>query len=294
MNSALPLKRTIRDLWLFGVQALRNFPLASLEARLLLQKALQVDEKAFFLEIDAPVSVASARRYESLVRKRLARYPLALLIGEKEFWSLPLRVRKGVFIPRPETECLVELALGLPWPANGIAVDIGTGCGAIALALAKERPAATIVATDISSRAIGLAQVNAARLGVANIILRKGSLFSPLITLGLEGCCDLIVSNPPYVAADDWPALPPEIKLTEPRRALVAGDSGLKFIFKLVEGAGQFLKPGSYLVIEIGFGQRERIEAFLAKRPGIEWFFRNDLSGITRVLAVRFSPGLKP
>lgn len=288
------MKKTLRDLWRQGAETLKNFPLASLEARLLLQKALGHDEKAFFLEIDAPVSVAGRRRYESLLKRRLERYPLALLREEKEFWSLPLRVKKGVFIPRPETESLVELALEISWPGNGIAVDIGTGCGAIGLALAWERPAATIVATDISSRAISLARENAARLGIRNFILRKGSLFSPLINLGLEGQCDLIVSNPPYVAAGDWPALPPEIKLVEPRQALVAGRSGLEFIFKLVRGAGRFLRPGGYLLLEIGFGQRERVEAFLLKQPGVEWFWRNDLSGITRVLAVRFASGLKP
>ncbi|MGQ9578800.1 MAG: peptide chain release factor N(5)-glutamine methyltransferase [Candidatus Aminicenantales bacterium] len=287
------MKKTVRDLWRQGVETLKNFPLASLEARLLLQKAIGHDEKAFFLEIDAPVSVACRRRYESLLKRRLARYPLALLMEEKEFWSLTLRVKKGVFIPRPETESLVELALEISWPRNGIAVDIGTGCGAIALALARERPAATIVATDISARAISLARENALRLGISNFILRKGSLFSPLISMGLEGRCDLIVSNPPYVAVGDWPDLPPETKLFEPRQALVAGRLGLEFIFKLVRGAGRFLRPGGYLILEIGFGQRERIEAFLLRKPGVEWFWRNDLSGITRVLAVRFASGLK-
>lgn len=243
--------------------------------------------------MDFPVSASARRRYESLLRKRVASYPLAILTGQKEFWSLPLRVKKGVFIPRPETECLVELALELPWPGDGIAVDIGTGCGAIAMALAKERPKATIVASDISAKAVALARENAERLGLKNIIFREGHLFSPLISLGLEGRCDLIISNPPYVALKDWPALPPGIRLAEPRRALLAGPSGLEFIFKLVRGADRFLKPGGYLLMEIGFGQREKVEAFLLTRKRWQWFWRPDLSGIPRVVGIRFDPNSK-
>ncbi len=280
---------TVRRLWQQGSQKLKKFPLAGLEARLLLQKALGIDEKEFILGLEERVSPSQQKHFTRLLRQRLTGCPLALILGEKEFWSLPLRVKKGVFLPRPETETLVELALGLPWPENGLVVDLGTGCGAIACALARERPKATIVATDISKRAIRLAQENAARLKIRNIIFVHGTFFLPLQARRLEGKCDLIVSNPPYVMADDWAFLSPAIRLFEPRRALVAGKTGLEAIRRLAKEAPAFLRPGGYLLLEIGEGQLDSVLEVLKRSGWDEVSWKEDLAHTPRVVAARWS-----
>jgi release factor glutamine methyltransferase len=291
VRGVLPLTR--RELWLYGRDLLSTLSQPALEARLLLQKAAGIDEKEFFLSLDQPVEEALVRRYEYFLRRRLKGWPLALVVGEKEFWSLPFKLQKGVFIPRPETECLVELALKLPWPEDGIAVDIGTGCGAIACSLAKERPASTVVATDISRRALALAQKNASRLGLKNIIFRLGSFFSPLAQLDLTGRCDLIVSNPPYVAEEEWPRLPEGIRLFEPKRGLVAGPTGLEFIFRLIRDAPQFLRPGGYLIFEIGFDQLAKVLSVGNKKLWREITWEKDLAGIPRVMAWQLHPDFR-
>jgi len=218
---------------------------------------------------------------------------MALITGQKEFWSLPLKVERGVFIPRPETEVLVELVLKLPWKKDGLVADIGTGCGAIACALARERPEARIMATDISRRALRLARENASCLNLKNINFMLGSLFKALEPLGPENKFDLIVSNPPYVAEGQWSSLPADIRNYESKRALVAGPTGLEFIFQLIQGAPAFLRPGGFLAFEFGLGQLEPILAFLEDRGWQEVIWEKDLAGIPRALAARLKPDSK-
>lgn len=279
----------IKNLWKQGYQELQFSPRPDLEARLLLEKAASWTTKELILNLNTPCHEKVRRRYKQLIEKRKRGYPLALLLGRKEFWSMSFKVKRGVFIPRPETETLVELALTLPWPENGLVVDLGTGCGAIACALAKERPKAKIIATDISRRAIRLAQENADRFKLTNIIFLIGSLFQGLQSLHLEKKIDLIVSNPPYVAEAEWPNLPQDIRDYEPKRALVAGTSGLEFITKLIKEAPLYLRPGGFLAFEFGFGQLEPILNLLKNQHWQQIIWKEDLAGLPRVIAARWT-----
>ncbi|MCX7973153.1 MAG: peptide chain release factor N(5)-glutamine methyltransferase [Candidatus Aminicenantes bacterium] len=280
--------KTIRDLWKQGYEELKFFSRPDLEVRLLLEKAACWDLKDIFLHLNDPCPSDLARRFKRLCLQRKKGYPLALLLGWKEFWSMPFRIKKGVFIPRPETETLVELALQLPWPENGLVADIGTGCGTIACAIAKERPKAKIIATDISRRAIRLAQENARHLHLKNIAFFSGSLFNCLSSHGLGKEFDLIISNPPYVAESEWSSLSLAVRNYEPKRALVAGPTGLEYIFKLIEGAPFFLRPGGFLAFEFGFGQLEAILTFLKKQGWREIQWKEDLAAVPRALAARW------
>lgn len=287
------LTKKIRDLWREGCLELQFCSRPDLEARLLLEKAASWETKDMVINFDLPCPADITRRYKSLLKKRKKGCPLALIIGEKEFWSLPFKLEKGVFIPRPETEVLIELVLKLPWSENGLVADIGTGCGPIACALARERPEAKIIAIDISRRALRLARENADRLGLRNIRFVSGSFFKPLNELGLQNKLDLIISNPPYVAANQWSSLPTEIREFEPKKALVAGHSGLEFILRLIKEAPAFLRPGGFLAFEFGLGQLDPILAFLKSQGWQEIYWEVDLAGIPRAVAARFKPDFK-
>jgi release factor glutamine methyltransferase len=166
--------------------------------------------------------------------------------------------------------------------------DIGTGCGNIAIALAKELPAAQIVATDVSKTALKVARMNARKLGTSRVIFPQGSLFTPLERFKLREKCDFIVSNPPYISQDEWEMLQPEVRDFEPKRALVAGKTGLEFIRKLIKGAPRYLKPGGYLVFEIGFGQKDEVICILNSSnhwTSVQCF--DDLSAIPRVVVAQ-------
>lgn len=219
-----------------------------------------------------------------MISKRLQGSPVPYLIGKKEFWSISFKVSPGVMIPRPETELIIEKVLELASRQDVIIVDIGTGCGNIAVSLAKELPKAKIVATDISQRALKLASMNASRQSISSINFVQGSLFSALKRLRLRGKCDFIVSNPPYVSRKEWTRLPREIRDYEPMRALVAGKTGLEIIQKLALEAPYYLRPGGSLIFEIGYFQKDEVKSLLASNPS--WkdigFFK-DLSGNWRV-----------
>jgi release factor glutamine methyltransferase len=166
--------------------------------------------------------------------------------------------------------------------------DIGTGSGNIAISLARELPDAQIVASDISKTALKVARMNAQNLRVSNVTFAQGSLFTPLDRFKLQGKCDFIVSNPPYVAQKDWETVQPEVRDFEPKRALVAGKTGLEFIQKLVKGAPAYLKPGGYLVFEIGYGQEPDVLSLFSKSnkwSSVRCF--DDLSGISRVVVAQ-------
>lgn len=274
---------TIKELFQKGRTLLQDFPLPALEARILLLKSSSLEEAQFYSSPAKKLSRREERQFFKLVSKRRAGFPLSYLTGIKEFWSIPFRVADGVFIPRPETEFIVEKVLELSSRSEETIVDIGTGCGNIAISLAKELPQAQIIATDISQKALKIARLNASLQEVSIINFARGSLFSPLKKLGLERKCDFIVSNPPYVSEEDWNELALEIRNHEPKRAAVSGETGLEFIHKLIQGAVLFLKPGGYLLIEIGEGQREDVLSFF----GSEWSglkSYNDLSQIPRVV----------
>jgi release factor glutamine methyltransferase len=275
---------TLQELFSKARSLLKDLPNPALEAKLLLLECASIPEEQFFSFPENKLSKAEERRFYKLVSKRLAGLPLPYITGVKEFWSIPFSVSPGVLIPRPETELIVEKVLELSSPENETVVDIGTGCGNIAVSLAKELPQVRIVATDMAQKALRLAKLNASRQKISNIVFARGRLFSALPRLRLEGKCDFIVSNPPYVSEEEWPKLDFEIRNHEPKSALVAGKSGLEVIHKLIQEAPPYLKPGGFLLVEIGIGQRDKVLSFFDSSSVWEKVnFFNDLNGISRV-----------
>jgi release factor glutamine methyltransferase len=243
-----------------------------------------VDEVCFWTSPESIVAPLAKREFLALVRRRRAGAPLAYLTGEREFWSLPFEVAPGVLVPRPETELLVEKALDFAPHVGSVIVEIGTGCGAVAVALAKELPRAKVVAADVSRRALAVARRNARRHGAA-VTFAASNLFRGLSRLIPPGGADLIVSNPPYIAEAEWPRLPLEVR-REPRTALVAGPTGLEFISRLIAGAASRLKPGGRLLFEVGRGQARRALGLFDSGWDDKKAFK-DLRGICRVVAAR-------
>jgi release factor glutamine methyltransferase len=198
-------------------------------------------------------------RYEAHITRRSHGEPIAYILGEKEFWSLPLEVGPDVLIPRPETELAVERALGhLPTSAPGRVLDVATGSGAIALAIAHERPRQQVIGTDVSEAAVDRARRNAARLGLANVQFRLGSWFEPVAGEHFT----LIVANPPYIAADD-PRVERSVRRYEPHGALFAGPTGLEDLGILAAEAPDHLVTGGWLVVEHGDTQGDAVRGLL-------------------------------
>jgi release factor glutamine methyltransferase len=258
-----------------------------LDAELLLADALATDRLHLYLDHDRPLGDDELARFRDRVRRRIAREPVAYIVGRREFWSLSFKVTPAVLIPRPDTELLVETAAARlkTHPAPRI-VDVGTGSGAIAVALARELPAARVDAVDLSEDALAVARENALALGVAErVAFRRGDLLGE----AGAGVYDLVVSNPPYVAPEAYEALMPEVRLYEPKAALVAADGGMAIVRRLVRDAPAALRPGGLLLIEIGFDQADRARALFADRETWEEpVVLKDLAGRDRaVLAVR-------
>ena len=255
----------------------------AIEAKVLMLKATGLSEEKFFASPERGLTRREEKKFERLLEKRLSGFPLAYVVGQKEFWSLALKTPAGVFIPRPETELLVEKVLELSTKGEEIIIDIGTGSGNIAVALARELPRARILATDISAKAIRAARLNAKIHEAANIQFVRGNLYSALHGLNLKKKVDLIVSNPPYVSPEESDNLPGPIRNHEPRRALVPGRTGLEFIRRLVSGAPAYLRPGASLLFEIGQGQAGKALALFDDRWERADSF-SDLSGIPRLI----------
>jgi release factor glutamine methyltransferase len=250
-----------------------------LDAEVLLAAALGVDRTALFLDPNREVVGAAVRAFQDAVRRRSAgREPVAYITGVRGFRHLELAVDARVLVPRPETELLVEI--GLELLARGArVVDVGTGSGAIALALKSERPDLVVVATDVSADALAVARANAARLGIAGVEFREGDL------LAGAGPVDAVLANPPYVAEADRAALAPEIARHEPPGALFAGPDGLAVIRRLMPaaaGAGARL-----LAIELGEGQAAAVMGLMEEAGFARVEARRDLAGIERVVVGR-------
>jgi release factor glutamine methyltransferase len=222
-----------------------------------------------------------AAHFAALIVRRSSGEPIQYILGEAEFYSLPFLVTPNVLIPRPETEHLVEKVIQLaPLFSKPRVVDVGTGSGAIAIAVAHEWPGAAITATDISAPALALAARNAERLGFAN---RIRFLQSDLLAAIAHERFDIVVSNPPYVPATDRDSLSVEVREHEPALALFAGDDGLDIYRRLIPEAFAVLEPGGHLLMEIGYGQSASV-AMLLKDAGFEKIeFVPDLQGIPRV-----------
>jgi release factor glutamine methyltransferase len=260
-----------------------------LDAEVLLAETLGLDRVGLYTHFDQPLHPDELARFKQLLLRRLRREPVAYILGKREFWSLPLHVTPDVLIPRPDTETLVSEALRVLGPEKGknlCFLEIGTGSGAISIALAKELPAARGVATDLSAEALVVAEENALRCGVRERIrFLQGDLFQPL---GNGEAFDLIVTNPPYIPRGDFPSLMPEVRDYEPRIALDGGEDGLNFFRRALPAVSEYLHPGSWFLAEMGSGQGQKILAIAGKSPGLDSFgFAKDLSGINRVFKAR-------
>jgi release factor glutamine methyltransferase len=251
--------------------------LPSIEAQALAAHALGTSRATLLAEPGRRVEAETARRVERLFLRRRAGEPIAYLTGEREFHGLPMKVTPDVLIPRPETELLVELALERLPNRAGRVLDLGTGSGAVAVAIAHEAPDAEIVAVDASAAALDVARENAKRHG-AVIRFVRGDWFA-----GLGGeRFDLIVSNPPYVASGDAHLGEGDLRF-EPEEALVGGVDGLDAIRTILGGAGSHLVPGGWLLFEHGYDQAERCRSLLAVYAYAEIASWPDLAGILRV-----------
>jgi release factor glutamine methyltransferase len=214
-----------------------------------------------------------------MLQRRLQGEPIAYILGEREFFGLSLKVTPATLIPRPETELLVELALQrIPVHGHFRVLDLGTGSGAIAISIAKNRPDANVVAVDASEAALQVARENAQRLGVANTSFLQSEWFSEL---GGQRY-DLIISNPPYVAAGDVHLSQGDVRF-EPVSALASGADGLDDIRRIAGQAGDFLEPGGRLLLEHGYDQAAQVRDLLTKNGFLEVFSAKDIAGIDRV-----------
>lgn len=267
---------------------------AALEAELLLRHALGIGRARLFASLRQPLAPDRLATFIALLERRLGREPTAYILGHKEFYDLELAVTPAALIPRPETELVVEEALRLARarPSGPLRlVDVGTGCGAIALALAKHLPTAQVVASDLSTEALALARANAQRLGLAH---RLHWVLADLLT-SLEGPFDLIVGNLPYVKSSQWATLAPEIRLYEPRGALDGGRDGLCYIRRLLAQAPERLALGGALILEIGWDQGTAVGQLVkGQLPSARIGIRQDLAGLDRVVVVERPATLAP
>ena len=292
MSAAAPDIWTVVALlrWMEGHFRARGLDSPRLDAECLLAHALGLSRLDLYLQHDKPVVESERAALRELVRRRAReRVPVAQLTGRKEFWSLPLAVDGNVLVPRPETETLVETALTfLPDPEGEYRIlDVGTGSGAIALALAHERRKARVLATDVSAAALEVARGNACRLGLADrVSFAAGSLLEPAAGQRF----DLVVSNPPYLALGEAAGLPPELA-HEPPEALFAGPDGLAVLAPLVAGVACVLATSAGFVVELAPDQAEGVAVACAAAGLRDVRVIRDLAGRPRVVAASAPDG---
>jgi release factor glutamine methyltransferase len=281
--------KTIRELVAAASDRLREAGIstsANLDARLLAQHVLGWDSTRLLASASEAAPEGFPAAYEPLVARRVAREPLAYITGHREFFGLEFEVTPAVLIPRPETEIIVQAALeSMPTSQLFTMIDACTGCGNIAVAIAKERANARVVATDISHAALDVARRNAARHGVENrVTFVRADLFADV-----NGPVDLITANPPYVPEESAPGLQPEVADHEPHVALFGG-SGLRIVERVVREAPPLLRPGGYLMFEFGFGQEVEVETLLRSAPDLTLLdLKRDVQGIARTAIARRS-----
>jgi release factor glutamine methyltransferase len=262
---------------------------AGQEAFWIVEHALRLPAHHVIADRDRLLSHAELLAARGLIMRRVGREPLQYILGTQDFCGLEFAVNQAVLIPRPETELLVEyVAQRIPVEQQATIIDVCTGSGCIAVAIAQLRPRARVIATDLSSPSLDVARQNATRHAVCErITWLEGDLLGALMRQKLEGTIDIIVSNPPYIAEDDWAILQPEVRLFEPRGALVAGPQGTELHERLLQEAGQYLSPGGALIMEIGAGQARAIRRIVERIPGYR-FHRlvYDAAGLERVVII--------
>lgn len=262
-----------------------------LDARILVGHALGLDHAALAANGARSLTQEQNTRIAELAARRLGHEPIARILERKEFWGLPLHLSPAALVPRPETETVVEAALDAIGTNSGagnlLIADLGTGSGALLLALLSELPHAFGIGTDLSVQALTTARANAARLGLAGRTAFAACDFAA----ALSGPFDCLVSNPPYIASGDIETLSPEVREHDPHLALDGGEDGLSCYRAIAAQARCLLKPAGALVVELGAGQADKVteimaaQALLADRPA-----RLDLAGIPRALTLRPSP----
>jgi release factor glutamine methyltransferase len=261
-----------------------------LDARLIVGHALGLDHAALTEASRRVLTTAEADALLALQARRLAREPVARILGRKEFWGLPFKLNGETLVPRPETETVVEAALAAlaaiddeDRRSHALRIaDLGTGSGALLLALLSELPSACGIGTDISAGALGCARDNAAALGLAG----RAAFVACDYASALEGPIDLLVANPPYVARGDIAALPGEVRDFDPRRALDGGPDGLDGYRAIAADARRLLAPAGVLVLELGFGQLSAVTSLLPAAGLAPAAMRQDLAGVVRALVI--------
>jgi len=255
-----------------------------LDAEVLLAQVLKTDRKGLYLSLPNTISEQEKETLQYLISRRIKGEPVSYIIGRKEFWSLAFKVNPAVMIPRPETETLIEETLKIFSPLSSPSfLEIGTGSGAISIALATELPRASIIAIDISPGALSVAKENAFSHGVRSIQFIQGNLFDPLE--GGKTPFDLIISNPPYIPTTAIPHLPPGIRDYEPAVAFDGGPDGLEFYRKIIREAHHYLNPGGFLLLEVGKEQGHDVtRIMLETRKFSSPEIIKDLAGIERVV----------
>lgn len=262
---------------------------AGQEALWIMGHALRLPAHQVLADRDRLLSPAELMAARGLVGRRVGREPLQYILGTQEFCGLEFSVTPAVLIPRPETELLVEyVAQRIPAEQEATIVDVCTGSGCIAVAIARLRPCVRVLATDLSNTSLDVARQNAIRYAMGErITWLEGDLLKPLAEQGLEGRIDVIVSNPPYIAEAEWPTLQPEVRLFEPRAALVGGPQGTELHERLLQEAARYLAPDGALIMEIGAGQARAMRLIVGQIP--EYRFHQllyDAAGLERVVIV--------
>ena len=274
------LRAAAERLTLAGVDA----PLLS--ARLLACRALGCSRSELELRAEVPLSPRERAAFAELLDRRALGEPVARILGEREFYGRPFAVTGATLVPRPETELLVDIALARLPVAGLVLADLGTGTGCLGVSLCAERPAWAAVLADISAPALRVAADNAARHGVRDRVLCvQGDFCAPLFQ---PASLDCIVSNPPYISEEEYPALPPEVRDFDPRSALVPGASGLEHIRALAARAAEALRPGGLLIMEFGAEQGKAVrEVFCARTAWADVRIHRDLAGLERCVEAR-------
>jgi release factor glutamine methyltransferase len=258
-----------------------------LDAEILLAHSLGLKRMQLYTSYDRPLVGPELDAYRALVKRRSRGEPVAYIIGQRGFWTLDLKTDARALIPRPDTEVLVEEALArLDQETTGVVIDVGTGTGAIILAIASERPQARLAATDLSPEALALARENAEALGLSQRI----AFFEGDLLLAVDESlrpAQMILSNPPYISSDEYVGLMPDVRLFEPRQALEAGEHGLDVYSRLLPMAYEALADEGFLLVEIGSTQAEAVVALFEQAGFCDVAVRRDYGDRARVVSGR-------